>query len=540
MRKIIVLSILFSALGAARPTQAFEPPVIYLPFRGEGSAQVTLGFAPSEVRVPPPDEVRVSARAEGHLLHISVRDLVGLGEGREVSVLALGELRSATRIPIRLIPTAAEAMQLDIPSGGAISTQVKLPFLIRSALAPAPPGLEVMTEIDGYRLNITIKDALGLTEPLGVHVFAYGDDGAFARVPILLLPHHVTGDDWGDFAPLGALGAGFTPAARAMTLNLGASGTTTFTLALPPGPFALLASSSANYSVVLTPTSGTSTGAPFVVTATVTALGGASHVIALSALSTSAHHAHIILTVNNPAFSLSLTPSALDAGILTTRTFNLVLHNPSGFSKSVQMAWMRNPAWLVSGTITSALMPPITSLTLPITITRLPALGKAMIMVVHAATSDGELRTGTYQFAVREGFIPIASYAGPNTIDAYEPDNSCSQFSTILFGAANQQSRTLHAPSDIDVVRYILPPNSTHAVQVRGTGYNAEPVLRVHYDICSTAPSGGYAVITSTMNMTAGVALPNPFNVSRDIYFVVTNNKPYGPGTDYVLRVVTP
>jgi len=47
-------------------------------------------------------------------------------------------------------------------------------------------------------------------------------------------------------------------------------------------------------------------------------------------------------------------------------------------------------------------------------------------------------------------------------------------------------------------------------------------------------------VITSTMNMTAGVALPNPFNVSRDIYFIVTNNKPYGPGTDYVLRVVTP
>jgi len=537
MRKIIILSILFSALGAARPTQAFEPPVIYLPFRGEGSAQVTLGFAPSEVHVPPPDEVRVSARAEGRLLHISVRDLVGLSEAREVSVLAVGELRSATRIPIRLIPAAAEAMHLDIPSGGAISTQVELPFLIRHVLAPAPPGLEVMTEIDGYRLNITVKDTLGLTEPLVVYVFAYGDDGAFARVPILLLPYHVTGDD---FAPLGALDTGFTPAARAMTLNLGASGTTTFTLALPPGPFVLGASSSANYSVVLTPTSGTSTGAPFVVTATVTALGGASHVIALSALSTSAHQAHIILTVNNPAFSLSLTPSALNAGILTTRTFNLVLHNPSGLSKSVQMAWMRNQAWLVSGTITSALMPPITNLTLPITITRLPALGKAMIMIVHAATSDGELRTGTYQFAVREGFFPIVSYPGPNAIDAYEPDNSCSQFSTILFGAANQQSRTLHAPSDIDVVRYILPPNSTHVVQVRGTGYNAEPVLRVHYDICSTAPSGGYAVITSTMNMTAGVALPNPFNVSRDIYFIVTNNKPYGPGTDYVLRVVTP
>jgi hypothetical protein len=203
---------------------------------------VTLGFAPSEVHVPPPDEVRVSVRAEGHLLHISVRDLVGLGEAREVSVVAVGGLRSATRIPIRLIPAPAEAMQLDIPSGGAISTQVKLPFLIRSALAPAPPGLKVMTEIDGYRLNITIKDALGLTEPLGVHVFAYGDDGAFARVPILLLPYHVTGDD---FAPLGALGAGFTPAARAMTLNLGASGTATFTLALPPGPFALLAPSAA-------------------------------------------------------------------------------------------------------------------------------------------------------------------------------------------------------------------------------------------------------------------------------------------------------
>jgi len=535
MRKIIILSVLFSALGAAGPTQALEPPVIYLPFRGEGSAQVTLGFAPSEVRVPPPDEVRVSARAEGSLLHISVRDLVGLGEEREVSVLALGELRSAKRIPIRLIPAATEAMQLDIPRGGAISTQVKLPFLIRGALAPAPPGLGVMTQIDGYRLNITIKDTLGLTAPLVVYVFAYGDDGAFVRVPILLLPYHVTEDD---FAPLGALGTGFTPAARTMTLNLGASGTATFTLALPPGPFTLLASSSANYSVVMTPTSGTSTGAPFVVTATVTALGIALEVITLSALSTSTHQAYIILAVNNPTFSLM--PSALNAGILTTRTFNLVLNNLSVSPKTVQMAWMHNPAWLVSGTITSALMPAMSSLTLPITITRIPALGKAMSMVVHAATSDGEVRTGTYQFAVREGFIPIASYPGVNALDAYEPDDSCSQFSTILFGAANQQSRTLHAPSDIDVVRYILPPNSTHAVQVRGTGYNAEPVLRVHYDICSTAPSGGYAVITSTMNMTAGVALPNPSNVSRNIYFVVTNNKLYGPGTDYILRVVTP
>jgi hypothetical protein len=535
MRKIIILAILFSALGAARPTQALAPPVIYLPFRGEGSAQVTLGFAPSEVRVPPPDEVRVSARAEGNLLHISVRDLVGLGEEREVSVLALGRLRSATRIPIRLIPAAAEAMQLYIPSGGAIITQVELPFLIRHALAPAPPGLEVMKEIGGYRLNITIKDNLGLTAPLVMYVFAYGDDEAFVRVPILLLPYHVTGDDWGDFAPLGALGTGFTPAARAMTLNLGASGTTTFTLELPPGPFTLQASSSANYSVVLTPTSGTSTGAPFVVTATVTALGGTSNFITLSALST---YAYIILTVNEPAFSL--TPSTLNEGILTTRTFNLVLHNPSGFLKSVEMVWMHNPAWLVSGTITSTLVQPTTSLTLPVTITCIPALGKAMSMVVHAATSDGELRTVTYQFAVREGFIPIASHPGPNAIDAYEPDDSCSQFSTIQFGAAKQQSRTLHAPSNIDVVRYILPPNSTHAVQIRGTGYNAEPVLRVHYDICSTAPSGGYAVITSTMNMTAGVALPNPYNVSRNIYFVVTNNKPYGPGTDYVLRVLTP
>jgi len=62
----------------------------------------------------------------------------------------------------------------------------------------------------------------------------------------------------------------------------------------------------------------------------------------------------------------------------------------------------------------------------------------------------------------------------------------------------------------------------------------------VHYDVCSTAPSGEYAVITSTMNMTVGVALPNPSGVSRNIYFVVTNNKPYGPGTDYILRVVTP
>jgi hypothetical protein len=324
-----------------------------------------------------------------------------------------------------------------------------------------------------------------------------------------------------------------------MTLNLGASGTTTFTLALPPGPFVLGASSSANYSVVLTPTSGTSTGAPFVVTATVTALGGASHVIALSALSTSAHQAHIILTVNNPAFSLSLTPSALNAGILTTRTFNLVLNNLSVSPKSVQMAWMHNPAWLVSGTITSALIPTMTSLTLPITITRLPALGKAMTMVVHAATSDGEVRTGTYQFAVREGFIPIASYPGIDAIDAYEPDNSCSQFSTILFGAANQQSRTHHGPSqDVDVVKYILPPNSTHVVQMRGLGYNAEPVLRAYYDTCTTSLSGGYGVVTSTNNLTATLALPNPYSVSRDIWLVIVNNKPSGPGTDYILRVV--
>jgi hypothetical protein len=425
-------------------------------------------------------------------------------------------------------------MQLDIPSGGAISTQVKLPFLIRHVLAPAPPGLGVMTQIDGYRLNITIKDTLGLTAPLGVYVFAYGDDGAFARVPILLLPYHVTEDD---FAPLGALGTGFTPAARTMTLNLGASGTATFTLALPPGPFTLLASSSANYSVVLTPTSGTSTGAPFVVTATVTALGIALEVITLSALSTSTHQAYIILAVNNPTFSL--TPSALNAGILTTRTFNLVLNNLSVSPKTVQMAWIYNPAWLVSGTIASALIPAMASLTLPITITRLPALGKAMTMVVHAATSDGEVRTGTYQFAVREGFIPIASYPGIDAIDAYEPDNSCSQFSTILFGAANQQSRTHHGPSqDVDVVKYILPPNSTHVVQVRGLGYNAEPVLRAYYDTCTTSLSGGYGVVTSTNNLTATLALPNPYSVSRDIWLVIVNNKPSGPGTDYILRVV--
>jgi hypothetical protein len=285
MRKLVALSLLLGALGLPKPSQASQPTVIHLPYLGVGSARIALAFAPSEVVVPPPGEVEVVAAINGDQVDVTARDLVGLSEMREeyVTVVLARDAWMAERIPILLIPAGSEAVTLGVPFGGGASTQVSVPFPVRHVLAPAPDGLVVKAQASGARVNVSVYDKMGgLASPHALNVVALGDNGARAHIPILLLPYWVTGDEWEEIgkdeqvAPFGALSSGFTPAARAMTLNLGASGTTTFTLALPPGPFTLLRPSSANYDVVLTPTSGTSTGAPFVVTATVTALGRTS------------------------------------------------------------------------------------------------------------------------------------------------------------------------------------------------------------------------------------------------------------------------
>jgi hypothetical protein len=114
MRKLITTSLLALATLGPGAGRAYEAPVIHVPFMGEGSATVALTFAPNQIIVPPPDAVQLSARAEGNLLHVTARDLVGLSEPHEIAILALGELQSATRIPIRLIPAGREAAVLDI------------------------------------------------------------------------------------------------------------------------------------------------------------------------------------------------------------------------------------------------------------------------------------------------------------------------------------------------------------------------------------------------------------------------------------------
>ncbi len=439
-------------------------------------------------------------------------------------------------------PELLDPISLQLPAGGAISTYVALPFAPEEVMLVKPDDFPASASPHNTGVRLTVADQGGLDDgPRVLTVLAVGE-GRAARLPVILsreAEREQAAEGEGALGIASATSYGFSPSARALTLNLNSTGIATFTLTLPPGPFVVLASSGAGYSASVTPTSGTSTGAPLVVTATVTALGGLSHVIAVTALSGQPYQAHIALLVNNPAMTIQLTPSIANMGILSApRTLNLSLANPSGMPKLVQLTWLRSPLWPVSGMITQVMLPAISSITIPLVITRNAGLGDRMAMVVHAVSADGDVRTGSYVFEVKRRYLPSVSWPGPNVVDGYEPDNSCAQHSTIQFGAANQQSRTHHGPSaDIDVVKYVLPPNATHVVQVRGMGYNAEPILRAYYDTCTTS---FYGVITSTNNLTAALALPNPFNLSRDIWFVITNNKPSGPGTDYILRVVLP
>jgi len=120
MRKLITTSLLALATLGPGAGRAYEAPVIHVPFMGEGSATVALTFAPNQIIVPPPDAVQLSARAEGNLLHVTARDLVGLNEMREeyVTVVLARDAWMAERIPIRLIPAGREAAVLDIPYRG--------------------------------------------------------------------------------------------------------------------------------------------------------------------------------------------------------------------------------------------------------------------------------------------------------------------------------------------------------------------------------------------------------------------------------------
>jgi|GEM_PF-5436957 hypothetical protein len=459
---------------------------------------------------------------------------------RKLKLLIATSLVATCLAPARAQePELLEPLRLAFDGG--ISTYASLPFAPEHTYAVAADGLAVSAVPQGSGVRLTITDQGGLSEePRLLTVLAVGE-GRAARLPVIVSREDDPAE--GDSGAVGIASAasyGFSPPARALSLNINTSGLVTFTLTLPPGPFVVLASSSASYNVSVTPASGTSTGAPVVVSATVTALGGASHVIAVSALGNQAYQAYIALMVNNPALTLQLTPSAAKMGILSApRTLTLALANPSGAPKFVQLTWMRSPLWPVSGMITQALIPAIGSITIPLVITRNAALGNRMDMVVHAVSADGDVQTGNYTIEVVRSYFPRVTYAGPNTPDSYEPDNTCAQHSTIQFGPSNQQSRTHHGPpEDIDVVKYVIPPNATHVVQVRGLGYNAEPILRAYYDTCTTSFSGGYGVITSTNNLTAALALPNPYSLSRDIWLVIKNNKPSGPGTEYILRVV--
>jgi len=438
-------------------------------------------------------------------------------------------------------PALLDPISLRLPAGGAISTYAALPFSPEGVTLVKPDGLPASATPHGAGVRLTVTDQGGLADgPRLLTVLAVGE-GRAARLPVILeAEQEQAAEGEGALGIAGATSYGFSPSARALALNLNTSGSVTFTLTLPPGPFVIPASSGAGYAASVDPASGTSTGAPLVVTATVTALGGSSHVIAVTALGDQPYQAHIALLVNNPALTIQLNPATMNMGILNApRTLNLSLANPSGMPKFVQLTWLRSPLWPVSGMITQVTVPAVSSITIPLVITRNTGLGDRMNLLVHAVSADGDVQTGSYTFEVKRGYLPIAANPGPNVIDPYEPDNTCAQHSTIQFGAANQQSRTHHGPStDIDVVKYVLPPNATHVVQIRGMGYNAEPVLRAYYDTCTTSPSGAYRVITSTNNLTAALPLPNPFSVNRDIWFVIANNKPSGPGTDYILRVV--
>lgn len=296
---------------------------------------------------------------------------------------------------------------------------------------------------------------------------------------------------------------------------VGGSGSTTITLiGAPNAPWsaALLPPSGVNMSV--TPSSGTlppSGRVDLLVQASNVAQAGVARLLVT-------HRADLVegtIVLQVHSASISITPTVASVAMpqpLTPRVFTWTLRNLSSAAVQVNLALGTDGGWPTQLLAPSSVVLPIGgSAPVPISVTRpAGATGRHVVRLLALPQGSGQgYATAVATFGNYPVFFPVVQTPRPLGVDAYEPDNSCAQFSALAQGEI--QSRTYFtggAGADTDVIRVQLAGGTqpiTYFVRFRGTGAATQPRLTFFY---ASQACGVGATVTYTSTNGAHVNVP--------------------------------
>lgn len=343
-----------------------------------------------------------------------------------------------------------------------------------------------------------------------------------------------------------------SPASAALQLPSGGSGAVSFTLSGAPGAswWSATVSAPSGISASVVPSSGTlPTNGLAVLTVQITATQ--SGVVSLLVLYQSQLLvAHIAVAANAPA--VSIAPASASHYISTTRVHTWTVTNLTGSPQQLSVHIGRGAAnWPTQLLAPSTLLIPASgSAQVPISVTRPSgATGRypVQLLLVPQGSGPGWHASAVVTFTHEAVYLPIVRVPVPPGVDAYEPDNTCAQFSQIAPGEL--QSRTYFtggAGADVDIIRAVLSGGAqpiTYYLRFRGTGAGTQPRLTIFY---VSQACGAGASVTYTSTGGAPVVVPIRLSAASSPYsytlWISSTNATgaWGAGETYTISLSLP